>query len=153
MMSEKRADRGAAKDEPAARDTLPPGELPHITDTDPPPIHEDTIAGPPAVIDVPMASQAGARLSCTMGNWTNKPTSYDYQWQLDGEDVGTNAATYTVAAGDDGKIATCIVTATNDLGSSPAPPSNPVTVTAGGTRGGHQAEPAHKGSQETAGRQ
>jgi hypothetical protein len=110
--------------------TLPPGVLPNITDTDPPPVHPDTVAGPPAVIDVPYASQEGATLSCTMGNWSNMPTTYAYQWQLDGDDVGDNSATYAVAARDVGKTAVCIVTAGNDLGSTAAPPSNPVTVDA-----------------------
>jgi len=27
------------------KETLPPGELPHITDTDPPPIHPSTVVG------------------------------------------------------------------------------------------------------------
>jgi hypothetical protein len=177
-MSDKRSDRmaagfaekpaekdekPAAKDEPATRATLPLGELPHITDTDPPPLHPDTITGPPAVIDVPHLSQEGATLSCTMGNWTNLPTSYAYQFQLNGEDVGANAATYDVdLAADEGKTAVCIVTATNGLGSSEAPPSNEVVVTATATRRhenerhgherhGHHDEPDHKGHQEPAG--
>jgi hypothetical protein len=131
MMSEKRSDRAAARNE---EETLPLGVLPHITDTDPPPVHPDTIAGPPSVIDVPYASQEGAMLSCTMGNWANQPETYAYQWQIDGKDVGDNAATYAVGQSDVGKTATCIVTATNDLGTSPAPPSNPVTVAPGAVR-------------------
>lgn len=106
---------------------LPPGVLPNVTDTDPPPIHEDTVYAAPSVVDVPMVSQEGATLHCTMGIWTSKPESYAYQWQLDGADVGDNAPTFD-ASGAAGRIATCIVTATNDLGSTAAPPSNPVTV-------------------------
>jgi hypothetical protein len=154
-MSEKRPDRAAAKDEPAAREMLPLGELPHITDTDPPPLHPDTITGPPEVVDVPHASQEGATLSCTMGNWTNLPTAYAYQWQLDGEDVGGNAATHDVAADDDGKTALCFVTAINDRGETTAPPSNTVVVTGAATRRhgrhGHEDEPAHAGRQEPTG--
>jgi hypothetical protein len=63
-----------------------------------------------------------------MGNWNNVPDSYAYQWQIDGDDVGTNAADYTVTPGDVGKSAVCVVTATNALGSTAAPPSNSVTI-------------------------
>lgn len=120
--------------------TLPPGVLPGITDTDPPPIHEDTVYGPPAVVDVPMVSQEGTTLSCTMGIWTSKPTAYAYQWQIDGGDMGDDAPTYETGPSEQGKQATCIVTATNDLGSTAAPPSNAVTVNEA-TR--HRA-PAHE---------
>jgi hypothetical protein len=92
-----------------------------VIDTGPP-------TDPPANTVVPNVSQAGDVLTCTMGEWTNKPTAYAYQWQLDGVDVGTDAATYTVNAGDVGQTATCVVTATNDIGSAAAPPSNAVVV-------------------------
>lgn len=85
---------------------------------------------PPVNVDVPHASQAGDVLTCTMGNWQGTPTSYAYQWQIDAADVGTDADTYTVTGGDVGKTATCIVTATNDLGATTAPPSNGVVVEA-----------------------
>jgi len=82
----------------------------------------------PVNIDVPAVTQSGTTLSCTMGNWTGEPTSYSYQWQLNGTDAGTNAATYDVKPGDVGETATCIVTATNAIGSTTAPPSNAVVV-------------------------
>jgi hypothetical protein len=85
---------------------------------------------PPVNVDVPHVQQEGATLNCTMGNWEGTPTGYAYQWQLDGVDVGTDADTYTVSAADAGHTATCIVTATNDLGSTTAPPSNGVVVEA-----------------------
>lgn len=85
---------------------------------------------PPVNVDVPHVSQTGDTLNCTMGNWEGTPTSYAYQWQLDGVDVGTDANTYTVTAGEAGQTATCIVTATNDLGSTTAPASNGVVVEA-----------------------
>ena len=78
--------------------------------------------------DVPMVSQSGTTLSCTMGNWQGEPTSYSYAWQIDGTAAGSDAATYEVQAGDVGKAATCTVTATNAAGSTAAPPSNSVTV-------------------------
>jgi len=84
--------------------------------------------GAPANVDVPFLSQAGSQLACTMGNWTNEPTSYAYQWRIDGVHVGSDAATYDPQAGDVGRSADCIVTATNAAGSTAAPPSNSVTV-------------------------
>jgi hypothetical protein len=82
----------------------------------------------PTVVDVPLVTQSGSTLNCTMGNWTGEPTSYAYQWKLDGVDAGTGTADYAVQAGDVGKAATCTVTATNAAGSTAAPVSNSVTV-------------------------
>jgi hypothetical protein len=84
---------------------------------------------PPGNVDVPVVSQAGDTLTCTMGNWTGTPTGYAYQWQLDGADVGSDAATHTVTSADAGKSAACVVTATNAIGSTAAPASNAVVVT------------------------
>jgi hypothetical protein len=78
---------------------------------------------------VPYASQAGDTLSCTVGEWIGTPTAYAYQWQLDGVDVATDP-TVVITAGDVGESYTCIVTATNATGSTAAPPSNAVVVTA-----------------------
>ena len=83
----------------------------------------ETALEPPGNVAVPHVSQAGAVLSCTMGEWTGTPDSYAYQWQIDGVDVGTNAATYAVLPVDVGLTATCVVTATNEAGSTAAPPS------------------------------
>ena len=83
---------------------------------------------PPTNVDVPHVSQSGAVLSCTMGNWTGAPTSYAYQWQLDGAAAGTDSPSYSVQAGDVGKSATCTVTATNAAGATVAPMSNAVVV-------------------------
>lgn len=83
---------------------------------------------PPANVDVPHVTQAENVLSCTMGNWNGTPTGYAYQWQIDGGDVGTDAASYTATPEDVGKTATCIVTATNANGSTAAPPSVGVVV-------------------------
>jgi hypothetical protein len=92
----------------------------------------DGVAGvlsPPGVIDVPYVSGTGTVgqvLTCTQGNWAGTPTSYAYQWQRDGTNVGTNANTYTLVAGDSGHNVGCIVTATNAQGSTAAPLSNTV---------------------------
>jgi hypothetical protein len=85
---------------------------------------------PPVNTTVPHVSQTGNVLNCTMGNWTGEPTAYAYQWQIDGVDVGTDSLDYTATAGDVGKTATCVVTATNAAGSTAAPPSVGVVVAA-----------------------
>jgi hypothetical protein len=76
---------------------------------------------------VPHVYQEGDVLHCTMGEWTGHPTSYAYAWQLDGADAGTSAD-YHVDPVDEGKTATCVVTATNAAGSGTAPPSNGVVI-------------------------
>lgn len=90
---------------------------------------------PPANVDVPFVSGTGTvgeSLNCTMGNWTGEPTSYDYKWKSDGTtDIGSGAD-YTVQASDAGHSLTCVVTATNALGSTEAPPSNAVVVAEAG---------------------
>jgi len=101
----------------------PSGEL---TDPDAPPAPAE--GGAPANVDVPFLSQSGSQLACTMGNWTGEPTSYAYAWQINGNPVGTDAATYDVQPGDVGGTAICTVTATNANGSTAAPPSNSVVV-------------------------
>ena len=88
---------------------------------------------PPGVVDVPYASGTGAvgsTLNCTMGNWTNVPSSYAYQWMRDGGAIETAAAAdYTAVADDVGHSLSCVVTATNAVGATTAPPSNAVVVT------------------------
>lgn len=85
--------------------------------------------GPPTVVDVPYVSQSGAQLGCTMGNWHGEPSAYAYAWHMDGAANGGTDATHAVQAGDVGKSASCIVTATNAKGSTAAPMSNAVVVT------------------------
>jgi hypothetical protein len=84
---------------------------------------------PPVNLHVPYAAQENGVVSCTMGEWAGDPSSYAYQWQNDGEEVGDGTNSYAVTAGDVGKTVTCIVTATNAAGSTAAPPSNGVIVT------------------------
>ena len=100
---------------------------------------------PPAVVDVPHVTGAGAvgsTLNCTMGNWTNEPTSYAYQWQAGAASVGTGD-TYVISETDVGSDITCVVTAANAFGSTTAPPSNAITATATSARGA-RAEPPHE---------
>jgi len=87
---------------------------------------------PPTVITAPFISQTGvgaaSTLNCTLGNWNGAPTSRTYQWRLNGANVGTNSPSYTVAAPDVGKLATCLMTATNSFGTSGPTISNTITV-------------------------
>ena len=83
----------------------------------------------PVKVDAPHVSQTGTTLDCTMGNWNGVPDTYAYAWQIDGLAAGTDAASYTVLPADVGKTAVCVVTATNAIGSTEAPPSNGVVVT------------------------
>jgi hypothetical protein len=70
-------------------------------------------------------------MRCTMGNWDNVPTHYDYQWMQDGTlPIGANNDTLPMLASNDGHTITCVVTATNSMGSTEAPPSNSVLYTA-----------------------
>jgi len=94
-------------------------------------------ASPPVNVDVPMVhgdATVGGTLTCTMGNWDNVPTSYAYQWQSDGSSVAAAGGnTYTVDPADAGKSISCVVTATNNAGSTEAPPSNAVLISGGAT--------------------
>jgi hypothetical protein len=90
--------------------------------TEPPP------TAPPVNVDVPHVQQAGDTLTCTMGNWNNEPTSYAYAWHTDGTPNSATGATYAPTPEDTGHTVTCVVTATNALGSTTAPPSNGVVV-------------------------
>lgn len=93
----------------------------YITATQPIPVN--TVA--PAV--TPSPATVGQACSCTTGTWTGSPTSYSYQWKLDGGNVGTNGSSYTpVAAG----TLTCTVTASNAGGAGTPAVSNSVTVSA-----------------------
>ena len=112
----------ASENDPAT--TPPPGSIPGSGGE---PAAEPT--APPVNVAVPYAEQVLDRLTCTMGIWDNEPTSYAWQWQLDGVDFATGD-TVTITAAEAGKTAVCVLTATNSLGSATAPPSNSVVVTA-----------------------
>lgn len=62
----------------------------------------------------------GQVLTVSNGTWTNTPTGFAYQWKRGGANIGTNANTYTLVAGDVTANITCTVTATNVNGSSSA---------------------------------
>jgi hypothetical protein len=62
----------------------------------------------------------GDLLTTTNGTWSGSPTSYSYQWKRGATNIGTNANTYTIVSADAGTNITCVVTATNATGSTPA---------------------------------
>ena len=81
-------------------------------------------AGAPVDITLPVISgtpQPGDTLSCSTGTWTNNPTSYAYQWYLDGQPItGATGSTYVVTIGDEATsptdTLTCGVIASNASG-------------------------------------
>ena len=83
----------------------------------------------PVNIDIPHAWQEGNVVNCTMGNWTNVPSDYAYQWKSGSTNIGAGGPSYLVTQADIGRTVTCVVTATNGGGSVSAPPSNAVTIT------------------------
>ena len=71
----------------------------------------------------------GDLLTTTDGTWSGTPTSFSYQWKRGATNIGTNANTYTLVTADAGTNITCVVTATNATGSTPAT-SNIIATTA-----------------------
>ena len=69
----------------------------------------------------------GSVLTTTNGTWTNSPTSFTYQWKRGATNIGTNANTYTLVIADSTAAITCVVTAINAAGSTPAT-SNIITA-------------------------
>jgi hypothetical protein len=75
------------------------------------------------------SSYVGDVLTTTDGTWTGSPTSYSYQWKRGATNIGTNANTYTLVSADANTNITCVVTATNAIGSTNAT-SNVFTTSA-----------------------
>ena len=75
------------------------------------------------------SSYVGDVLTTTDGTWTGSPTSYSYQWKRGATNIGTNANTYTLVTADANTNITCVVTATNAIGSTNAT-SNVFTTSA-----------------------
>jgi hypothetical protein len=73
----------------------------------------------------------GSVLTSTTGTWLNAAgATYSYQWKRNGVNIGTNASTYTVVAGDvgSGYTITCDVTATTGAGASTPATSNAMLI-------------------------
>ena len=100
---------------------------------------------PPVNVDIPYLGGdgvPGGTLNCTMGNWEGEPDSYQYNWLSDGQPVksGTGSETYQVLPEDVGHGITCVVTATNSLGSTEAPESNEVMIADGQVQSDQQQQ-------------
>lgn len=111
----------------------------------------NAVVGPPPV--VPPVNQVlpvitgtlftNQVLSCSTGTWTNSPTSYTYQWKRNTVNIGSATNdTYTTVDADAGTTITCLVTAINTAGNTPATtagvavsggPSNTVAPVVSGT--------------------
>ena len=85
----------------------------------------------PVNVDVPHAqpdtASVGDTVTCTMGNWNMQPSAYSYQWLRGGTEVGSGPS-YVTVEGDAGHSLSCVVTASNAIGSTVAPPSNEVEI-------------------------
>jgi hypothetical protein len=85
------------------------------------------------------AAEGGQTISTTTGSWDNSPTLYAYQWQRCNSsgnscsNIGANASTYSVLAGDVGSTILVVVTATNPYGSTPAASDLTAVVVPAGT--------------------
>jgi hypothetical protein len=94
---------------------------------------------PPVNVNVPFVTLLtdmggiGNIYHCTTGNWENMGDlvdTYAFRWQRNGAPitVSANLEDYTAVAADVGTTLTCIVSATNTIGTTAAPPSNGMIV-------------------------
>jgi hypothetical protein len=88
----------------------------------------------PVNVDVPHlqpgSAVVGDTLTITMGNWDMQPSQYAGEWFRDGTEAIGSGASYVVSEADAGHSITCVVTASNAIGSTVAPPSNAVAIPA-----------------------
>lgn len=81
-------------------------------------VHAPNLTGHPNVSDT---------LRCTMGEWDGAPTAYSYGWTRDGTAFGAaDEPVYGLVQADRGATIACVVTASNDGGSTEGPPSNAI---------------------------
>ena len=102
--------------------TNPVGSVPQDSNTVGPitaPATAPSLSGLPPVITGTVA--IGASLTCSTGTWAGTPTiTYSYQWKRGVTNVGTDSSSYTLVSGDAGSQISCVVTATNGVGSASA---------------------------------
>lgn len=76
----------------------------------------------PAIITAPVISGntlITGTLTVDTGSWNNLPSSFAYQWKRDAVDVaGATTNSYAKSSPDQDKVITCLVTATNGIGST-----------------------------------
>ena len=64
----------------------------------------------------------GRRPACSTGEWEGNPSTFVWQWSLDGAPIaGATGDTYSVLGDDVDHLTGCAVTATNEFGSTTAP--------------------------------
>lgn len=94
-------------------------------------VMEPDVLAMPANLVAPVISGSATTpttLSCTTGTWSGFPTSYSYQWRLDGVDLsGETASTIEVIEGEVGTY-DCGVDATNAIDTSARTYSNTIAV-------------------------
>jgi hypothetical protein len=62
------------------------------------------------------------------GDWSNRPTSFSYQWEIDGSEVeGATGIAFTVPSEAEGEDVTCVVTAENIVGTETST-SNEISI-------------------------
>lgn len=98
---------------------------------------DPVIVRSPTGTAAPQITRSNAALSCSQGTWApdyaggyiyQAPTSYSYQWALNGQPIaGATAATYTATVGGS---YSCAVTGKNASGSAAQTSAAAVTVTA-----------------------
>lgn len=81
-----------------------------------------SIAGPTAAI----CAGSPASFTATAANGGAAPS---YQWQLNGANTGTNSATYTNSALNNGDVVSCMLTSNAVCATTPTAASNAVTMT------------------------
>jgi hypothetical protein len=97
----------------------------------------DATVGTPVNTSQPAISgtpQPGNVLTCSHGSWSNNPTRFSFSWNRDGKPIaGATAQHYTVQITDEAHTLTCVVTASNSLGSGPKVASASLLVALPGT--------------------
>ncbi len=84
----------------------------------PPPPAAPANTAAPGITGTPLPDQT---LTCSTGTWSGAPTSYAYQWLLDGQPIaGATGASYVVLVGDSARMLSCRVTATGPGGAAQA---------------------------------
>ncbi len=79
-----------------------------VRDVSPEPTVAPAISGTPSI---------GQVLTCSDGTWSGSPTTIAKQWLRDGAEIsGETGNSYTLVAGDAGKLIGCSVTATDAYG-------------------------------------
>jgi hypothetical protein len=90
----------------------------------------------PPQTSAPNGTNAGATITCSTGTWTASPTSYLFEWLVDGKSLGPGAASssHVITAAELGHQLSCRVTASNAAGSGQA--TSEAIVPGNGSGGG-----------------